>query len=56
MKRGILAASVLALTLALGGGPAIVAITHNRAVAERVADRIIRIPDLNHMEVDRGDL
>jgi len=34
----------------------IVAITHNPALAERVATRIIRIPELNHVEVDRSNL
>ena len=35
---------------------AIISITHNRALAERVATRIIHIPELNHVEVDRADL
>lgn len=37
-------------------GMAVVAITHNRALAERVADRIIHIPELNHVQVDRSSL
>ena len=37
-------------------GMAVVAITHNPELARRVATRIIRIPDLNHVEVDRSDL
>ena len=44
------------LDYAARGGMAVMAVTHNRALAERVADRIIRIPDLNHVEVDRGEL
>ncbi|MCI7404488.1 ABC transporter ATP-binding protein [Pyramidobacter sp.] len=34
----------------------LVAITHNPSLAERVATRIIRIPELNRVEVDRRDL
>ena len=34
----------------------LVAITHNPSLAERVATRIIRIPELNRVEVDRHDL
>ena len=37
-------------------GMAVVAITHNHALAERVADRIIHIPELNHVQVDRSSL
>lgn len=37
-------------------GMAVVAITHNRALAERVANRIIHIPELNHVQVDRSSL
>ena len=37
-------------------GMAVVAITHNRALAERVADRVIHIPELNHVQVDRSSL
>lgn len=37
-------------------GMSVLAITHNRHLAERVADRIIKIPELNRIEVDRADL
>lgn len=35
---------------------AIVAITHNQALAQRVAERIVHIPELNHIQVDRSEL
>ncbi len=35
---------------------ALVTITHNRALAERVADRVISVPELNSVRVDRSDL
>lgn len=35
---------------------ALVTITHNRALAERVADRVISVPELNRVRVDRSDL
>lgn len=35
---------------------ALVTITHNRALAERVADRVISVPELNRVRVNRSDL
>lgn len=35
---------------------ALIAITHNKALAERVAERIVNVPELNRVKVDRSDL
>ena len=34
----------------------LLAITHNQYLADRVATRVLRIPDLNHIQVDRSEL
>ena len=34
----------------------VIAITHNQYPAEKIADRIIHLPDINHIEVDRSAL
>lgn len=34
----------------------IIAITHNKFLAEKLATRIIRIPDINHIEANQDDL
>lgn len=34
----------------------LLAITHNQYLADRVATRILRIPELNHIRVDRSEL
>lgn len=37
-------------------GMSIIAITHNKFLAEKLATRIIRIPDINHIEANQDDL
>lgn len=37
-------------------GMSIIAITHNKFLAEKIATRIIRIPDINHIEANQDDL
>ena len=37
-------------------GMSIIAITHNKFLAEKLATRIIRIPDINHIEANQNDL
>lgn len=37
-------------------GMSIIAITHNKFLAEKLATRIISIPDINHIEANRDDL
>ena len=34
----------------------LLAITHNRYLADQVATRVLRIPELNHIQVDRSEL
>lgn len=34
----------------------LLAITHNQYLADQVATRVLRIPELNHIEVDRSEL
>lgn len=34
----------------------LLAITHNKYLAQRIADRIIKIPELNHIEANIADL
>ena len=34
----------------------LLAITHNQFLADKVATRILRIPELNHVEVDQSEL
>ncbi|WP_293849054.1 ATP-binding cassette domain-containing protein [uncultured Phascolarctobacterium sp.] len=37
-------------------GMSIIAITHNKFLAEKIATRIISIPDINHIEANQDDL
>ena len=37
-------------------GMALLAITHNRALAERVATRVVHVPELNHVDAPQSDL
>lgn len=37
-------------------GMSIIAITHNKFLAEKLATRIINIPDINHIEANQDDL
>ena len=34
----------------------LLAITHNQFLADQVATRVLRIPELNHIEVDQSSL
>ena len=34
----------------------LIAITHNKYLAEKIANRIIKLPDLNHIDVDTSDI
>lgn len=34
----------------------LIAITHNKFLAEKIATRVIKIPELNHIEVDQAEL
>lgn len=34
----------------------LIAITHNKFLAEKIATRVIKIPELNHIEVDQSEL
>ena len=34
----------------------LLAITHNQYLADQVATRVLRIPELNHIQVDRSEL
>ena len=37
-------------------GMSILAISHNQYLAEKIATRIIRIPEINHVEANKEDL
>lgn len=37
-------------------GMSIIAVTHNKFLAEKIATRIISIPDINHIEANQDDL
>ena len=34
----------------------LIAITHNKYLAEKIANRIIKLPNLNHIDVDTSDI
>lgn len=44
------------LNYAVNYNMTMLAITHNQFLADRVATRILRIPELNHIEVDQSEL